>query len=313
LSAWWLTICGAGIVVAAFVAFALSLHPFDLLCGDQRPCDHTIDSGLAQAIAAGAAGLLTVLAIFAANHAIRASEAHFEVEQRPLLVAISPSQAGTTPVLAPMAPYPVSLPNDATAFVAFSRDGSKVYFSMPFQNLGRGLAQLQSVRLRARNVHQYDGRSVTVRDTASYCAPEQRSRVWFHVERNTEDEWVFDVIRRGAKAIAHQGLQARFDVDLVYCDATGRNSHVAQLLLRPSYGSPFVPSHEDPRLWYAEGTRHWLDPDQVEVVYIGGVSDDNRRDRDAAQTMSPPIAPPEAMASDWNPGRPRNGDGLDAH
>jgi hypothetical protein len=250
---------GIVIVAAGVVTFLASIDAFNLFGCKGRDC-HSVDPGLAQAIAGAVAALLTVLALVAASRAIAVSEQHFDIEQRPLVTPFRADDAASDERrIVPMQPRPVRVA-PAGAYIERLDDqvAERVAFSLPYRNIGRGVARIDGLRIHPRNVHEHDGRVHEIAREGIFVAAESDGRVWFNVELNLDTAWIADVLRKGQLPIEDQGLQARFDIDFVYTDIRGRNPQVTRFLVRPRYGSAFEQaSDSDAASWYAEGARHF--------------------------------------------------------
>jgi hypothetical protein len=113
-----------------------------------------------------------------------------------------------------------------------------------------------SVRLRPRNTEQVAVQEGHQEFVDLYLPAKDTGRLWFNVSRQSDTEWVFEVVKRGALDIREAGLQARLDIDFIYTNALGESPMTARLLFRPTYGSSFFAESWHTKFWYAEGTRH---------------------------------------------------------
>jgi hypothetical protein len=262
------------IVLVGLILFLLSI-----------PAYGRVEPEVAQAISGGVAALLTVSALFAANRALEASEQHFDIEQRPLLAPLRPEDHSEEPLrVVPMAPQPVKVAPTGVYIERLS-DGPTTWlaFSIPYRNIGKGIARVARFRIHPRNVHQYDGLSRDLEVEHVLLAGESEGRTWFNIRREDAAEWVFDVIERGRRPVLDQGRQARLDIDVLYTDVRRRNPQVTRLLVRPRLGSTFASERSDDQAaWYAEGARYY--EGDINPPVQSAPTDQERADRERAQT-----------------------------
>jgi hypothetical protein len=215
------------------------------------------------------ASLLTVLAIVAGTRALSISQHHFAIEQRPLIGHIAPREAGDR-VAIPMAPRArtVSPPGVYIGRIPADMTGSGTELlavSVPFENIGKGVASLTEIRLRPRSFRPGEGLLHTRSMENSFVAPERPARRWFNVPRGDQTEWLFELFDQ-AEAAASPGARPRIDIELVYTDSLGLNPQVAVLLALPRVGSEvFEPQPGDDANWYVEGVRYFQPEDDIEA------------------------------------------------
>ena len=236
----------------------------ELLTGD-------LDADTAQAIATSAAAVLTVLALFAAYEAMTISERHFDIEQRPLLSNVRPHDQDETALRAvPMAPHPVrvapaamyvgTIPGDIVASGV-----EQLALSFPYRNIGKGVARVTGVRLRARETLGVD-QPVYQRDIEHVViAGESDARTWLNVKRSPATEWLFEAEARTDEQPPHQAAQVRFDIELLYTDIQGRSPQITALLARPRTASSYGVQGGDAGRWYVEAARFFETDADIEA------------------------------------------------